>query len=481
MMTPHFAHLQHVTRRQFLRNGSLGLGAMALSSLMGGGAAAADTPTIATPGPHHLPKAKRVIYIHLSGSPPNLDLFDYKPELVKRSGQDCPDDFIKGRRFAFTSGVPKLLGSPREFRQYGEAGIWMSDAIPYFHGIADDICMVNSMYTDQFNHAPAELLMLTGHPRQGRPSLGSWVTYGLGSENSDLPAFIVMISSGSQPSAGQNAWGSGFLPSVHQGVQCQSKGDPVVYVTNPPGMDRDLRRKTLDALDTINQAQYQEFGNPETLTRISQFELSYRMQATAPEVMDISREPAHVLEAYGAVPGASSLANNCLLARRLAEQDVRYIQLFDWGWDFHGTNPNEDIRDGLTRKCATMDKPVAALIRDLKERGLLDDTLVIWTGEFGRTPFREGRTAGGDILGRDHYPDCYTMFMAGGGIKRGHRHGATDELGFGVTADGVHVHDLQATIMHLLGFDHEKLTFRHQGRDFRLTDVHGKVVKALLA
>lgn len=481
MMTPHLAHLQHVTRRQFLRSGSLGLGAMALSSLIGGGASAA-APAIATPGqPHHLPKAKRVIYIHLSGSPPNLDMFDYKPELVKRSGQDCPDDFLKGRRFAFTSGVPKLLGSPREFRQYGEAGIWMSDAIPNFHGIADDICVVNSMHTDQFNHAPAELLMLTGHPRQGRPSLGSWVTYGLGSENSDLPAFIVMISSGSQPSAGRNAWGSGFLPSVHQGVQCQSKGDPVVYVTNPPGMDRDLRRKTLDALDTINQAQHEEFGNPETLTRISQFELSYRMQASAPEVMDISREPAHVLEAYGAVPGESSLANNCLLARRLVEQDVRYIQLFDWGWDFHGTNPNEDIRDGLTRKCATMDKPVAALIRDLKERGLLDDTLVIWTGEFGRTPFREGRTAGGDILGRDHYPDCYTMFMAGGGIKRGHRHGATDELGFGVTEDGVHVHDLQATIMHLLGFDHEKLTFRHQGRDFRLTDVHGKVVKALLA
>jgi hypothetical protein len=340
---------------------------------------------------------------------------------------------------------------------------------------------VNSMHTDQFNHAPAELLMLTGHPRQGRPSLGSWVTYGLGSENSDLPAFIVMISSGSQPSAGRNAWGSGFLPSVHQGVQCQSKGDPVVYVTNPPGMNRELRRKTIDALDAINQAQFEEFGNPETLTRISQFELAYRMQASAPEVMDISREPAHVLEAYGAVPGASSLANNCLLARRLVEQDVRYIQLFDWGWDFHGTNPNEDIRDGLTRKCATMDQPVAALIRDLKDRGLLDDTLVIWTGEFGRTPFREGRTAGGDILGRDHYPDCYTMFMAGGGIKRGHRHGATDELGFGVTEDGVHVHDLQATIMHLLGFDHERLTFRHQGRDFRLTDVHGKVVKALLA
>jgi hypothetical protein len=477
-MTPHLAKLQHITRRQFLRTGNLGLGAMALSSLLGGGSSSAAS---VVGQPHFPPKAKRVIYIHLSGSPPNLDLFDYKPELVKRNGQDCPDDFLKGRRFAFTSGVPKLLGSPRKFQQFGEAGIWMSDAIPHFHGIADDICVVNSMHTDQFNHAPAELLMLTGHPRQGRPSIGSWVTYGLGSENTDLPAFIVMISSGSQPSAGRNAWGSGFLPSVHQGVQCQSKGDPVVYVNNPPGVSRDHRRHTLDALDAINRAQYEEFGNPETLTRISQFELSYRMQASAPEVMDISREPKEVLEAYGAVPGASSLANNCLLARRLVEKDVRFVQLFDWGWDFHGTNPAEDIRDGLTNKCATMDKPVAALIRDLKQRGLLEDTLVIWTGEFGRTPFREGRTSGGGILGRDHYPDCYTMFMAGGGVKGGYRHGATDELGFGVTENGVHVHDLQATLMHLLGFDHERLTYRHQGRDFRLTDVHGKVVKALLA
>jgi Protein of unknown function (DUF1501) len=479
-MTPHLAHLQHVTRRQFLRTGSLGLGAVALSTLLGRNPAAAAAPDLSR-RPHFQPRAKRVIYIHLAGSPPNLDLFDYKPELVKRNGQDCPDDFLKGRRFAFTSGVPKLLGSPRTFQQYGSAGIWMSDAIPHFHGLADDICVVNSMYTEQFNHAPAELLLLTGHPRQGRPSMGSWVTYGLGSENTGLPAFMVMISSGSQPSAGNNAWGSGFLPSVHQGVQCQGKGDPVVYVANPPGMTRDLRRHTLNALESINQAQHQEFGNPETLTRIAQFELAYRMQATAPEAMDISQEPAHVLESYGAVPGASSLANNCLLARRLAERDVRFIQLFDWGWDFHGTNPGEDIRDGLTRKCATMDKPVAALIRDLKERGLLDDTLVIWTGEFGRTPFREGRTASGDILGRDHYPDCYSMFMAGGGIKRGHRHGATDELGFGVTENGVHVHDLQATILHLLGVDHEKLTYRHQGRDFRLTDVHGHVVKSLLA
>jgi hypothetical protein len=480
-MTPYLASLQHATRRQFLRTGNLGLGAMALSSLLGNQNATGAPDPLSAGKPHYPAKAKRVIYIHLSGSPPNLDMFDYKPELVKRDGQDCPDDFIKGKRFAFTTGVPKLLGSPRKFQQFGQSGTWMSDAVPHFHGLADDICMVNSMHTDQFNHAPAELLMITGHPRQGRPSIGSWVTYGLGTENADLPGFMVMISSGSQPSAGRNAWGSGFLPSVHQGVQCQSKGDPVVYVGDPPGMKRELRRKTLDALRAVNEAQLQEFGNPETLTRIAQFELSYRMQVSVPDVMDISKEPAHVIEAYGATPGQSSLANNCLLARRLVEKGVRFVQLFDWGWDFHGTNPKEDIRDGLTAKCATMDKPVAALIRDLKERGLLEDTLVIWTGEFGRTPFREGRTSKGQVLGRDHYPDCYTMFMAGGGTKGGHHHGGTDELGFNITHDGVHVHDLQATIMHLLGFDHERLTFRFQGRDYRLTDIAGSVIKPLLA
>jgi hypothetical protein len=484
-MNPKLDQLQHITRRQFLKAGSqFSLGAIALQALSGSATAglsrAAANP-LAPKNPHFAPKAKRIIYLHMSGAPPHLDLFDYKPELVKRNGQLCPDDFIKGKKFAFTSGTPRLLGTPRKFAQYGKGGIWMSDAVPNFHTIADDMCVIRSMNTDQFNHAPAELLLFTGSPRQGRPSFGSWVTYGLGSENENLPGFVVLISSGVQPSAGQSGWGSGFLPSVFQGVQCRSKGDPVLYVSDPPGMDRSLRRKTLDALRDLNEIQAQELGHPETITRIAQYELAYRMQVSVPEVMDISREPQHLLEAYGAKPGEASFANNCLLARRLVEQGVRYVQLFDWGWDFHGTGPGEDIRDGLTNKCARTDKPVAALISDLRQRGLLEDTLVIWGGEFGRTPFREGRTAEGKILGRDHYPDCYSLFLAGGGVKGGFSYGQTDELGFSVVENKVHVHDLQATILHLLGFDHEKLTFRFQGRDFRLTDVHGHVVKDILA
>ncbi|RUL87282.1 DUF1501 domain-containing protein [Tautonia sociabilis] len=485
-MDPRTERLQHVTRRHFLQGMPVGLGAVALASLLDDGARAADQARPATDPmtprpPHFAPKAKNVIYLHMSGAPPHLDLFDYKPELVKHSGEDCPAEFLEGRRFAFTTGTPKLLGTPRTYAPRGEAGIWMSDAVPRLHEVADEICLVKSMYTDQFNHAPAELLLFTGSPRQGRPSFGSWVTYGLGSESRDLPGFVVLISSGVQPSAGQGAWGSGFLPSVFQGVQCRSEGDPVLYVSDPPGMDRDLRRRSLDALHELNAMQAQELGHPETATRIAQYELAFRMQMSVPEVMDISRESPETIEAYGARPGAASFANNCLLARRLVEQGVRYVQLFDWGWDFHGTNPREDLRDGLTQKCATMDRPVAALIKDLKARGLLDETLVVWGGEFGRTPFREGRTAAGSILGRDHYPDCFAVFLAGGGARAGYCHGETDELGFSVVENPVHVHDLQATILHLLGFDHERLTFRFQGRDFRLTDVHGRVVPELLA
>jgi len=476
-------HLQQITRRHFLQQSPIGLGAVALASLLERDAPAASRAEnpLAPRRPPLPAKAKRVIYLHLTGSPPNLDLFDYKPELVKLTGEPCPDEFLKGKRFAFTSGTPKLLGTPRQFAQYGPGGIWMSDAIPHLHDVAGEMCVIHSMNTDQFNHAPAELLMYTGSPRSGRPSLGAWVTYGLGSENENLPGFVVLISSGVQPNGGKNSFGSGFLPSVFQGVQCRSQGDPVLYVSDPKGMDRDARRLSLDALGDLNEMQADELGHPETRTRIAQYELAFRMQVSVPEVMDISRESPQTLEAYGAVPGASSFANNCLLARRLAENGVRYVQLFDWGWDFHGTNPGEDIRDGLTKKCGTMDKPVAALIRDLKQRGMLDDTLIIWGGEFGRTPFREGRTAGGNILGRDHYPDCYTMWLAGGGAKGGFCYGETDELGFSVTADKVHVHDLQATILHLLGFDHQRLTFRFQGRDYRLTDVHGHVVQELLA
>lgn len=482
-MNPQLESLQYKTRRHFFKQCSMGLGGVALSEMLATDAMGLEAPDnpLLPKLPHFAPKAKRVIYLHLTGSPPHLDMWDHKPELVKRDGQECPDEYIKGKKFAFTSGTPKLMGSPRTFKQYGKNGLWMSDAIPHLHGVADDLCVINSMTTDHFNHAPAELFVHTGFQQPGRPTFGAWTTYGLGSENQNLPGYVVLISSGVQPNGGKSSFGSGFIPSVYQGVQCRSKGDPVLYVTDPPGMDRSLRRSSLDALRDLNEAASKDFAHPETLTRMAQYELAFRMQMSVPEVMDISRESKKTLESYGAQPGASSFANNCLLARRLAEDGVRFVQLFDWGWDFHGTNPAEDIRDGLTKKCATMDKPVAALINDLKERGLFEDTLIILGGEFGRTPFREGRTAGGKVLGRDHFPDCYTMVMAGGGVKGGYTHGASDDLGFSVARDKVHVHDLQATWMHLIGFDHEKLTYRFQGRDYRLTDVHGKVVKDLLA
>jgi Protein of unknown function (DUF1501) len=337
------------------------------------------------------------------------------------------------------------------------------------------------MTTDQFNHAPAELLLFTGSPQFGRPSMGSWVTYGLGSESQNLPGFIALVSSGTFPSAGNSCWSSGFLPSVYQGVQCRSQGDPVLYVSNPPGMDRDMRRLSLDALRDLNEMQAQQLGSPETRTRIAQYELAFRMQVAVPDVMDIAREPRTILDAYGAQPGAASLANNCLLARRLIERGVRFVQLHDWGWDFHGTGAGEDIRDGLVTKCRTMDRPVTALIRDLKQRGLLDETLVIWGGEFGRSPFREGRTAGSSNLGRDHHPFSFTMFLAGGGARPGVTYGASDDFGFDVGTDPVTPHDLQATVLHLLGLDHLRLTYRYQGRDFRLTDVHGNLVQGIIA
>ncbi len=473
------------TRRHFLKKCPMGLGGMFLASQLGSGALANEQPNqddeaATSRDSHFKARAKNVIYIHLAGSPPTLDLFDYKPELVRRDGEDCPDEFLAGRRFAFTNGKPKLMGSPRKFERQGQSGIWMSDALQNLKEVADDLCVINSMNTDQFNHAPAQLFLLTGSPRQGRPSFGSWVTYGLGTENQDLPGFVVLNSGGTNPSAGKNAWGNGFLPSVFQGVQCRSKGDPVLYVSNPKGMSRQLRRKTLDAINDLNSMQAQTLGSPETLTRIAQYELAYRMQVSVPEVMNINDETQATIESYGATPGQANFANNCLLARRLVEKGVRFVQLFDWGWDFHGTNPSRGLRDGLSQKCASMDKPVTALIKDLKQRGLLEETLVIVGGEFGRTPFREGRTAKSDVLGRDHYPDCFSIFMAGGGIKAGFSYGKTDELGFKVVENKVHVHDYQATVLHLLGMDHERLTYRFQGRDYRLTDVHGHVVHDLI-
>ncbi len=482
-MQQHIEVARHITRRHFFGDCQVGLGAMGLASLLHNQAAGKVTgqPGQGRPQQHYEPRAKSVIYLHMAGSPPHLDLLDYKPELVRRTGEDCPEEFLRGKKFAFTTGKPKLLGSPHPFSQHGQSGTWFSKVLPQLASIADDLLVIRSVNTDQFNHAPAQLFLYTGSPRMGRPSLGSWVLYGLGADSQNLPGFVVLVSSGLNPSAGKTVWGSGFLPSIYQGVQCRSSGDPVLFVSNPRGMNRSLRGASLDAIRALNELQFQETRSPETATRIAQYELAFRMQVSVPGVMDISRESPKTLAAYGAEPGASSLANNCLLARRLVENGVRFVQLFDWGWDFHGVGTGCDIRNHLGVKAATMDRPVAALIRDLKQRGLLDETLVVWGGEFGRTPFREGRTADRETLGRDHYPDCFSMFMAGGGVKAGSVYGESDELGFQVVRDKVPIHDLQATILHLLGLDHLQLNYRYQGRDFRLTDVHGNVVQGLLA
>ncbi len=481
------AELQHQTRRHFLQSCGFGIGALGLGSLMGScstsgserGDALENKPAAV---PHFAPKAKRVIYIHMAGAPSQLELFDYKPELVKYHGQDCPAEFLEGKKFAFIQGVPKMLGPQSKFNQYGQSGAWMSDYVPYLQTVADEITFIKAMHTDQFNHAPAQLLMHTGGARLGRPSLGSWAVYGLGSENQNLPGFIVLTSGGKQPDAGKSIWGSGFLPSVYQGVQCRTGGDPVLYVSNPKGMNRDLRKKTIDAINDINRHIYEDVQDPEVLTRIDQYEMAFRMQMSVPEVMDISKEPQFVLDMYGVKPGEGSFAMNCLLARKLVENNVRFVQLFDWGWDGHGTSSRDNVEEGLVNKCQQTDKPVAALLQDLKMRGLLEETLVVWGGEFGRTPMQENRNGlVMPFMGRDHHLEAFTMWMAGGGVKRGFSYGETDELGYYGVKDRVHVHDLQATILHLMGFDHEKFTYPFQGRNFRLTDTEGKVVKSVLA
>jgi len=431
--------------------------------------------------PHFAGKAKSVIYLHMAGAPSQLDMFDYKPKLQEFSGQACPDSLFKKDRFAFIKGVPKLLGTPHKFAKHGQGGTELSALLPHLASVADDVCVVRSMYTEQFNHAPAQIFLHTGAPRQGRPSMGSWLTYGLGAENQDLPAFVVLVSGGKTPDGGSSLWGSGFLPTVYQGVQCRAQGDPVLYVSNPPGMNSDVRRDSLDALKDLNEMQLRDFGDPETVTRISQYELAYRMQTSVPELMQIDKEPKAIHELYGTEPGKLSFANNCLLARRLVERGVRFVLLFHWGWDQHGDSKENDIRDGLQRQCRQTDQPSTALIKDLKQRGLLDETLIVWGGEFGRTPMDENRTGNKELWGRDHHPHAFTVWLAGGGIKGGVNHGATDELGYHAAEDKVHVHDLQATILHCLGLEHEKLTYRFQGRDYRLTDVHGQVVNAIVA
>jgi hypothetical protein len=481
--------LVHETRRHFLRKCASGVGAVALGSVFGCNSSDennaetifSDNRTMSPKLSHFAPKAKRVIYLHMAGAPSQLELFDYKPELAKLHTKDCPPSLLEGKRFAFIQGVPKMLGPQATFRKYGQSGTIVSDHLPFFSSIVDDVTIIKSMHTDEFNHAPAQLYLLTGSARLGRPSMGSWVTYGLGSENENLPGFIVLVSGGKAPDAGKSAWGSGFLPTIYQGVQCRSDGDPVLYISNPKGMDSDLRRKTLDAINSINKKEYDDVHDPETLTRISQYEMAFRMQTSVPDVMDISSEPDYIHRMYGTEPGKASFANNCLLARRLAERDVRFIQLFDWGWDTHGTSKSTAIEAGFLDKCREVDQPMTALIKDLKQRGLLDETLVVWGGEFGRTPMQENR--GGRVMpfmGRDHHTEAFSIWMAGGGVKQGLTYGETDEIGYYAIKDRVHIHDLQATILHLLGMNHEKLTYQFQGRNFRLTDVAGKVVRNII-
>ncbi len=443
---------------------------------------AADNP-LSPLQPPLVPRAKRVIYLHMIGAPSQLELFDYKPDLKKLNGKDCPQEFLEGKRFAFIQGTPKMLGPQYPFAQYGESGGWVSDRLPHFSKVIDDVCFIKTMQTDQFNHGPAQLMVHTGQSRMGSPSIGSWVTWGLGTENSDLPGFIVLLSGGRQPRAGKALWSAGMLPSVYQGVQCRSAGDPVLNIANPTGVSRDERRVMLDTLNRLNRQSHEDFGDPETITRIAQYEMAFRMQTAVPEAMDISGEPAHILDMYGVEPGKESFANNCLLARRLAQQGVRYIQLFDWGWDSHGAAKDEALNEGFKNKCQQIDKPIAALLKDLKQQGLLEDTLVVWSGEFGRTPMRENR-GGAEMrfVGRDHNPGAFTLWMAGGGVKPGFTYGETDPVGYTAAEGAVHLRDFHATVLALLGFNHEKLSIPFQGLNQKLTGVKpARIVKEVLA
>jgi hypothetical protein len=462
-----------LSRRDFLEKSACGLGTLALSTLLGEGVAQAGAP-------HFAPKAKNVIFLFQAGAPSQLDLFDHKPTLNRFDGQACPAEYLKGERFAFIKGVPKLLGSPHAFGRHGQSGQELSALLPHLAQIADEIAVVRSVHTEQFNHAPAQIFLNCGHALPGRPSMGAWVTYGLGSASRDLPGFVVLVSGLNNPDGGKTCWGSGFLPSLYQGVEFRSQGDPVLFVSDPAGMDRATRRASLDVLKDLNRSSLDRLGDPEIATRIAQYELAYRMQASVPELMDISKESAETHALYGTEPGAVSFANNCLLARRLVERGVRFVQLYHRGWDTHGDSEGNDLNHALPALCRQTDQAAAALVKDLKRRGLLEETLVVWGGEFGRTPMNEGRN-GVPFPGRDHHPHAFSIWMAGGGIRPGIALGATDDLGYQITADPVDIHDLHATMLHLLGIDHTRLTYRYQGRSFRLTDVSGRVVKKLLA
>ena len=471
---------QYQTRRHFLQGCQVGLASMYLGSLR----AASSDHSLARKQPHYPSKAKSVIYLHMAGGPSQLELFDPKPELQKHSGADCPQHLLEGKRFAFIKGVPQMLGTPYEFQRVGQSGTWVSELLPHFSNVADETAIIRSMTTEEFNHAPAQLLLQTGSARLGGASMGAWATYGLGTENQDLPGFVVLVSGNKTPSAGKSLWGSGFLPSVYQGVQCRTQGDPVLFLSNPEGMSRSLRRSTLDALGDLNRMQQESSGDPDTLSRIEQYELAYRMQTSVPDVMDISKEPDSVHSLYGTEPGKLSFANNCLLARRLVESGVRFVQLYDWGWDHHGNARRTDIRYDLPDRARDIDRPTAALIADLKQRGLLDQTLIIWGGEFGRTPMRENRQGDKtEYYGRDHHPFAFTMWMAGGGIKRGINLGSTDDIGYYVDSDPVTPRDLQATMLHLLGLDPYEFHYPHQGLKERLIGPtgEGRIVQQVLA
>ena len=488
-----YANQDAVNRRVFLQSSALGLGAAALGSLLNRDAFAAPAPGAALgankahiplPGfPHHAPKAKRIIYLFQSGAPSQMDLFDPKPQMQAQFGKDLPDSIRKGQRLTtMTSGQAKFPIAPSifKFAQHGKSGMWFSDIMPHMAKIADEFCMIRSMHTEAINHDPAITFFQTGAQLAGRPSIGSWVSYGLGSENQDLPAYVVLTSFGSGRPDDQplydRLWGAGFLPSKHQGVKFRNKGDAVLYLSNPPGVDQDARRGTLDRLAALNSKRFEQIGDPEIQTRIAQYEMAFRMQTSVPELLDVSKEPKEVLDAYGPdVKRPGSYAANCLLARRLAERDVRFVQLFHMGWDHHGGLPA-----AIRGQCKDTDQPTAALINDLKQRGLLKDTLIVWGGEFGRTIYSQGGLTN-DNYGRDHHPRCFTMLLAGAGVKTGVVHGETDDYCYNIVRDPVHVHDLNATIMHLMGVVHTKLTYRYQGRDFRLTDIHGELVRDVMA
>jgi Protein of unknown function (DUF1501) len=474
---------QALTRRTFLARSTTCLGGAALASLLNGRLSAEEPASDlksfgALPRLHFAPKAKRVIYLFQSGAPSHIDLFDPKPELTKRTGQELPSSVRNGQRITgMTSGQSQLLmvGPSNKFVRCGASGVEISELLPHTGKIVDDIALIRAMYTEPINHDPAVTFLLTGNQQPGRPTLGAWAAYGLGSVNKNLPEFVALLSGGGGQPLLSRYWGNGFLPGRYQGVQFRSSGDPVLYVNNPPGVDAGTRRDLLEGIQDLNRLELGAVGDPEIATRINAYEMAYRMQTSVPDLMDISKEPESVLQMYGAEPGKASYANNCLLARRLAERDVRYVQLYHRDWDHHGNLPSE-----IKRQCGLTDRASAALVTDLKQRGLLDSTLVIWGGEFGRTAYSQGKISP-DNFGRDHHPRCFSVWMAGGGVKGGQVIGKTDDFGYNIVEDGVHAHDFQATILRLMGVDHTKLTYRYQGRDFRLTDVTGKVVEKLLA